>query len=161
VAPQGSSEAGHCFRACASDDDCPRAGYRCTPFGDGERVIHACHPRADTLPDGVVGTPCGTDAQCEGGAAVCFDGLPRSVLAEGPVPAEGGYCSAACLFDEDCGAGAQCISGGTAGGQCMANCDDASPCREGYRCLAHMRDLGDARQVCTPIWDAPAADAGL
>jgi hypothetical protein len=74
-------------------------------------------------------------------------------MAHETVPASGGYCSAPCLFDVDCGDGAQCISSGISGGLCMASCDDAAPCREGYRCIAHLRDGDPEAQVCMPIWD--------
>jgi hypothetical protein len=40
----------------------------------------------------------------------------------------------------------------------MASCTDATPCRPGYTCLAHLRD-GPTAQVCVPI--AAPTDAGL
>jgi hypothetical protein len=154
VLPAGWSEPGHCYQRCANDEGCPRDGYRCTPLGDGERVVGACYPRRDALPDGVVGTPCTQDAECAGGAAVCFGGLHLSSSDDELVPARGGYCSTPCLFDVDCGENAQCVSGGTTGGQCMARCDARAPCRDGYECVAHLRDRDPAATVCMPIWIA-------
>jgi hypothetical protein len=151
VLAAGSTEPGVCYQACATDADCEREHYRCTPLGDGERVIAACYPRPDALPDGVVGRPCARAEDCGEGAS-CEQGLPLSFL-EATVPAPGGYCSGRCLYDVDCGAEAQCISGGMSGGQCLARCDERTPCREGYRCFAHQRDGDPAQTVCVPIWD--------
>ena len=85
---------------------------------------------------------------------MCMQGLPLSALPPDQlVPALGGYCSAPCLFDVDCGAGAQCISGGVSGGQCMSICDSQRPCRDGYRCIDHLRDADPEATVCMPNWD--------
>jgi hypothetical protein len=151
--PLGSSDPGHCFQACGSDADCPRDHYRCTPLGDGVRVVRACYPREDDLPAGVAGRACQADADCAN--ALCKSGITLSTLPpEQIVPAPGGYCSGPCLFDEDCGAGAQCISGGVSGGQCMSNCNDQTPCRAGYLCVEHMRDPDSEAKVCTPDWES-------
>jgi hypothetical protein len=152
--PLGSSDPGHCLQACASDADCPRDHYRCTPLGDGVRVVQACYPREAALPDHVVGQACQNNADCAGGAALCKQGMPLAALPPNEiVPALGGYCSTPCLFDVDCGAGAQCISGGISGGQCLSICDAERQCREGYRCVEHGRDADPAAMVCMPNWD--------
>jgi hypothetical protein len=149
ILPLGSIEPGHCYQRCSDDGDCPREGYRCTPLGDGERVVGVCYPRRDALPDGVVGSACERDTDCADGAAVCFEVLQLSLDNE-LVAAPGGYCSAPCLFDVDCGAGAQCVSGVITGGQCLASCNAVAPCRDGYECVAHLRDGDPAATVCTP-----------
>lgn len=151
VLPAGSIEPGFCYQGCDADDDCAREHYRCMPFGDGQRVISACYPRRAALPDHSVGGPCSSDTECAAGAQ-CLTEMTLAMAHE-TVPATGGYCSAPCLFDIDCGSGAQCISSGIAGGLCMTSCDDAAPCREGYRCVAHLRDGDPEAQVCMPIWD--------
>jgi hypothetical protein len=63
--------------------------------------------------------------------------------------APGGYCTQPCSLDEECGAGAECVNVNTRGGLCFASCTDAAPCRDGYTCLAHLRDDNDA-SVCVP-----------
>ena len=149
--PAGATEAGVCYRGCASDGDCAREHYRCTPLGDGRRVVTLCYPRNAALPDGIAGQPCTEAAGCSGGAT-CLEGMPLSFVHQ-TVPAPGGYCSHACLFDEDCGAGAQCISAGISGGLCMASCSGPEGCRQGYRCVEHLRDADPEQKVCMPIWD--------
>jgi hypothetical protein len=152
--PRGASDPGHCLQACESDADCPRQHYRCTPLGDGVRVIQACYPRGDPLPDHVAGRPCQSDADCADGAAKCLQGLTLSTLPPAQiVPASGGYCSAPCLFDADCGAGAQCISGGVSGGKCLSICNAGTPCRDGYLCTEHDRDHDPTATVCLPNWE--------
>jgi hypothetical protein len=76
-------------------------------------------------------------------------------------PAPGGYCTQRCALDDECGAGAECVNTNTRGGLCMASCSNATPCRDGYTCLAHLRDGPDAK-VCVPVAPSVAPyDAGL
>jgi hypothetical protein len=132
--PLGSFDPGYCLLACETHEDCPRDGYRCWTMYAGRRLMHACYPGADPLPDRSVGEI---------------------------APAPGGYCTQPCALDEECGAGAQCINVNVRGGLCMASGSDAEPCRDGYICLAHLRD-GPDDKVCVPA--PPTAvtnDAGL
>ena len=146
---RGSASAGHCLQACDPAQGCGREGYRCWKLGDGMRVIHACFPGFQRLPDYTVGHPCAADADCDPSAR-CTQSLRLHPFGTPEaVPAPNGYCTQRCAFDAACGAGAQCLSRIQAG-QCLAVCDDAQPCREGYSCTAHLRTGNPDERVCIP-----------
>lgn len=148
--PLGSFDPGYCLLACETHDDCPRDGYRCWAMNDGTRLFHACYPGADPLPDHSVGLPCDDASACGADHAQCATEMPYGSFSIPEIAlAPGGYCTQPCALDEECGAGAQCINVNIRGGLCMASCSDAAPCREGYVCLAHLRD-GPDDKVCVP-----------
>lgn len=159
----GTSDPGNCLGRCETDADCVREGYRCWELGAVTRVIRACFPGADPLPDHVAGEPCATDADCDG--ASCARELPVFGVFDRTVPAPDGYCTGRCAFDADCGSFAQCITTGRRGGICVANCDEERPCRDGYDCLPHMRDNTSTDKICVAseaeAAPDPEVDAGL
>jgi hypothetical protein len=113
--------------------------------------LHACYPGADPLPDHSVGLPCEDQSACGTQQAQCAKEMPYGSFATSEIArAPGGYCTQPCSLDEECGAGAECVNVNTRGGLCFASCSDAAPCRDGYTCLAHLRDNADAK-VCVPV----------
>jgi hypothetical protein len=143
---EGSSEPGHCFESCGADADCTREQYRCLQLRPG---FDACYPAPRALPDHMAGKACDSDAACGGVLKSCVHELPYGTFsAYEPVPAPGGYCTQDCSLDDQCGAGAQCISHGVMGGMCLATCNEAMDCREGYECVAHGRANNLHERVC-------------
>lgn len=130
---------GRCLKGCAMDADC-RKGYRCVtalgmsvssgaqdPTG-GLLGGNGCEPIPETqkLADGVVGTPCEKHSDC--GTGRCQRGGEMLMF-------PGGYCTGACLADEDCGANGFCAPPAAGGaGTCSLRCEGDGDCREGYRC---------------------------
>ncbi|MET0391460.1 MAG: hypothetical protein ABW321_36130, partial [Polyangiales bacterium] len=160
--PRGSTDPGACLQACAADGDCTRPGYGCWELGDGERVLHACYPRADSLPDHTVGRACHDDSACADRPGACRRELPfGGLVTDAVTPARGGYCTQPCALDRECGAGAQCVQHGTLGGLCFASCSAAAPCRAGYACYAHLRDGDPDAKICVANDpDLAESDAG-
>ena len=75
------------------------------------------------------------------------------------VAAPGGYCTAACEIDADCGAGSICAFtlGGT---RCFKSCAIETDCRTDYVC--GERGISDPPTiVCTPFEPDPDPDAGV
>jgi len=90
-----------------------------------------------TVANGLVGSPCQTDSDCD---------LPNGVCLGGDFL--GGYCTRICSDDGYCGPGGSCEPLECSDGPCdlcLALCSADSQCRgdEGYRC--------DAYNTCTPI----------
>lgn len=163
LAPPLSADVGHCLRACRDDAGCARPGYRCIPLNDGARAFQACLPGAEPLPDGVVGAPCQSDNDCADGSAKCLTSVPIEAFGSPEyLPTVDGYCSQGCYYDADCGADGQCIASGKAGGMCLLRCSDERPCRDGYDCVAHLRDGDTDARICIPplLGPDPDADAG-
>jgi hypothetical protein len=141
---------GICYASCTADTDC-RTGYRCnnalgTPFMPVGMMSTAgtCQvaPATDQLGNGVVGSMCGADTDCEGGRCSTMSGATRF---------PGGYCSGRCLSDSNCGSTGWC-SPGTGGGTgtCYRQCESDTDCgREGYRCRANTGTQG-APKRCIP-----------
>jgi hypothetical protein len=145
--------AGRCYESCATDPDCTRDGYRCRNLGDD---MLGCLPAPDPLPDAVAGSACATDAECAGVMGACASELPAA--GGGSVATPGGYCTAACEVNLDCGStGAVCVQ--TRGGaRCFKTCATMADCREGYVC--GERGGGDMPSiVCTPF-EPDEPDAG-
>ncbi len=88
------------------------------------------------LPDDIAGQACETDRDCEGGS--CAGSL---YLADGQeeLPAAGGYCTASCINDSECGKDAECIvpSHGREG-TCLAGCATDADCRDDYVCVGAL-----------------------
>lgn len=91
------------------------------------------------LPDHAAGKSCQADKDC--GTGTCLTAL-QGAFGGGAMEAPGGYCSAACMTNADCGEGGAC-SGAFAGfggvgatlGRCLKSCGSDAECREGYRCV--------------------------
>jgi hypothetical protein len=78
-----------------------------------------------------LGAPCASASDCVAQAqSVCWTG---SYFA-------GGYCTAGCATDADCGPGGVCVRdlfegpGGNPVAQCLEGCSTTRPCRSGYVC---------------------------
>ena len=86
---------------------------------------------------GEIGSPCTTDTDCLQGAGqrVCFKSNLLNDAKGAPTP--GGYCSAVCGGDADCGTNNYCLSfPPAAGAYCVAGCSDAATCRKpDYLCM--------------------------
>jgi hypothetical protein len=107
------------------------------------------------LPDHVAGKACKSDAQCAHGR--CAKTLSANMDTDAPA-APGGYCTASCATDGECGAGAECaVPAETSMGQCLASCSDQAACRDGYSCVGAGRARGlVVLGSCQPT---PKADA--
>ncbi len=148
---------GQCLAGCDGNDDC-RDGYRCVnalgmpqtgaadagvvdPTG-GLLGANSCQPRPETdqLPNGVVGSACTEDANCDDGRC-----MTMSTLTAFP----GGYCTGRCLEDAECGADGVCTAGALGGvGTCYLGCASDADCdRDGYRCRAAQ---GTGIMRCVP-----------
>lgn len=128
-------------------------------------LIGACakHRKAteveDGLADGVAGRACKRDADCPGGR--CSAVLHIVSLDDG-VAAPGGYCTASCESDSDCGAEGICsVPAGELEGECLVRCTAADACREGYLCTGLVQ-LGAARVAgtCRPKPETEQLDDG-
>jgi hypothetical protein len=102
------------------------------------------------LPDKTAGRSCDADKDC--GNGMCLLNLQGS-FGGAMMEAPGGYCSAVCMTNADCGEEGACsgafagIGGiGATSGRCLKSCSTASDCRDGYRCVnaLGMAVTGDA-----------------
>ncbi len=108
---------------------------------------------SDVLPDGAsfgqVGDPCDGPEDCLGvpGLESCLTVVPYGTY--GYIEYPGGYCTADCLTDDDCGDGALCV--GSMGGMaiCLVTCVTNADCREdeGYVCRGRH---DDPQTFCQP-----------
>ncbi|HMU39066.1 MAG TPA: hypothetical protein PKE31_08625 [Pseudomonadota bacterium] len=105
----------------------------------------AHHPATDmrsqgggrTIRPGEIGSPCTKDTDCQqgNGQRVCFK---TNLLNDDKGAATpGGYCSAMCGGDADCGPQNYCLSFPPSGvSYCVAGCNDAATCRKtDYLCM--------------------------
>jgi hypothetical protein len=107
------------------------------------------------LPDDTAGKACTDAAECGGGT--CATTVLGTMIGGDPLPAPGGYCTATCTSNTDCGAGGACIGAvmGFAEGTCMATCS-GDDCRDGYICGGGIMILGvTIPDTCRP---RPATD---
>jgi len=121
------------------------------------------------------GAACATAAMCTGAAPTC----DTKTATNQTYP--GGYCSATCLKNDECGPTGDCPVGeiiglvgsaaamGQTNGTCLAKCTPgaASGCRDGYVCATLAQALMIpasipplSRTVCLPAPTAPA-DGGV
>lgn len=93
---------------------------------------------------GGIGDPCTDDTSCKvGPAPKCWKANVLNNTANPPTP--GGYCSAACTADAQCGTGNRCVNLGP-GSFCLAGCSNATTCRHpGYACSYY-----DTAGICFP-----------
>lgn len=120
----------------------------------GDQGRAAGSTTSQPLPDDTAGTACKTNEDCANG--VCLTSIPGS-LGGTSMSAPGGYCSAACMADSDCGEGGVCSGafpafGGSAAmpGRCMKGCNSAADCRDGYRCVNGLGMAATASQTPDP-----------
>jgi hypothetical protein len=105
---------------------------------------------------GVVGDACYSASQCGGvpGAGVtCL----TSIM--GYITFPGGYCSAVCTSDMDCGTGGACVNLADLGRYCLKRCTSAGDCRtsEGYACDVVT---GTPGTFCIPPFTSPESSGG-
>jgi hypothetical protein len=128
------------------------------PDSPGPDVHTPDGPGPDAPPDGLtsdgpgpdgpprplsVGGPCTLDSDCGGAMAFCITEASQPGL-------PGGYCSASCAVDADCGSGAGCVDSGS-GFLCIATCAQDSDCRDGYICQPDFSGLSvPDHMVCAP-----------
>jgi hypothetical protein len=92
------------------------------------------------LPDKVAGMGCKSDDDCPKGRCA---GALHIASADSTMDAPGGYCTTDCETDSSCGATGECaVPSGQAAGECLARCNDASDCRDGYVCAGASKGLG-------------------
>ena len=93
---------------------------------------------------GGIGDPCTDDTGCKvGPSPKCWKSNVLNNTANPPTP--GGYCSAACTADAQCGTGNRCVNLGP-GSFCLAGCSNATTCRHpGYACTYY-----DTAGICFP-----------
>jgi hypothetical protein len=93
----------------------------------------AVDTRPEVPPDGIVGDPCSTSGDCSG-----VPGSGRMCLTDvfGMMTMPGGYCSADCTSDSDCGSLGDCVDFFGYGSYCLRTCSSPPDCRtsEGYTC---------------------------
>jgi hypothetical protein len=104
---------------------------------------------------GVVGDPCYSATQCGGvpGAGVtCL----TSIM--GYITFPGGYCSAVCTSDADCGPEGACVNLSDLGRYCLKRCTSGADCRtsEGYDCVVVT---GAPGTYCLPPMSSPESDS--
>ena len=93
-----------------------------------------------TLPDHTAGKGCKRDADCPNGR--CMRELQVGSMTEAR-EAPGGYCTAACASDLQCGEGAECsVGAGADRGLCLGACHTQRDCRDGYVCVGSTHTLG-------------------
>jgi hypothetical protein len=89
------------------------------------------------LEPGVVGKACTADTDC-GASGECRDPLRGGTYADenlGSSGPTGGYCTANCVSDAECGEGGVCFGTGRRGGECRKSCAAAADCeRDNYEC---------------------------
>lgn len=112
-----------CIPGCTTNDDCA-SDLECDEAG-GSAGEGACFD-----PSANVGDECEEDTECPAGN-FCFR------------EAFGGWPSGACVAfgcdpvaDSGCGEGATCLDAGGGDGICVASCEGADDCREGYDCVS-------------------------
>lgn len=120
-----------------TDDGCNGGGEMCGVCGaDEDCLANVCEPNYR------VGAGCSSDVQCDPSSGVC--------LTEAETGYPGGYCTLACTFDAECGAGNHCGPAGF----CQRSCSDDAECRTGYECF----DIdGDAAEECGAVGSGAGA----
>lgn len=101
-----------------------------------------------------LGEPCEVDEDCRGSKPRCVQ-LVDVGIAEIEYP--GGYCTAQCVADEECGETGACPSALAAKGNpffaefsvCTLRCEAQDECRDGYVCGV-VAALGATINTCTP-----------
>jgi len=111
-----------------------------------------------SLDDGVVGKACTAATECKGTGGTCASSIGVGTVVGLGTPAAGGYCTAACSTDDECGTGV-CVGAVaqlSVKGQCLLACSKDADCgREGYSC----GEL-DLKAIAAQA-GAAAADAGI
>jgi hypothetical protein len=123
------------------------------PDLDGDEFVPDWVEAADDIicNVGVVGDPCSSTVHCS-----CVPSSARECLLviTGYVSFPGGYCSARCTSNADCGEGSHCFENTPGTRYCFKHCTSATQCRmaEGYTCTM-IPVLPDSSTYCFPMWD--------
>jgi len=135
------------FSACGGDDE---GGGGAPDASDGSGGSQAPMDSSTGLGDNVAGKPCTSDNDCPGGT--CAAQIAGAMIGQ-TSPAPGGYCTATCLNNGDCGAGAICTAliPDVVEGSCLATCTAATDCRDEYICTGGVM-LGNVNvpDTCRP-----------
>ncbi len=100
---------------------------------------------------GIVGDPCYSSTQCPG-----VPGAGRICLTSimGYITFPGGYCSASCTTDGDCGPWGDCVDLVDLGHYCLKRCTlfgDQCRIAEGYQCATVITE----QTYCIPVVSSP------
>jgi hypothetical protein len=105
----------------------------CGSSGNDPHVPATADAGENRLPDNTAGQACKRDSDCPNGT--CMLELQVAAMSEAR-PAPGGYCSASCDADEQCGQQGECsVPAHAESGLCLGSCHEQSDCREGYACV--------------------------
>lgn len=109
-------------------------------------------------PPGSLGFPCAAPTDCHVGASpACW--MQQILDLPGNLPTPGGYCTANCTTDADCGGQGTCTQVATVNGSavlsCLASCSNANTCRHpDYACWVLSNTTGycwpSTRLLCNP-----------
>lgn len=128
--------------------------------GDGGTATGDAAAAPPLLADGKAGAACTNAAAC-GPAGTCGDKLTFGGIAAllAPIPVTGGYCTADCNSNEQCGASAVCL-GRVLGrpGECRATCTQTSDCRAGFECAQSPATASAATRLPATCQPAPVVD---
>ncbi|MBI5609717.1 MAG: hypothetical protein HY902_12665 [Deltaproteobacteria bacterium] len=147
-----------CIPLCTSSDQCP-ALQRCD-LASGNCVSTA------GVPDGKVGSPCGSDSECH--SEVCIDEAGSKGVWKGgycfdicDAAGEGKPCTAKDGSQEGLCAGIPDPDGGETSYFCMAPCATSVDCRPDYMCTASVDfKTSSGLGVCLPSCTTYGCDGG-
>jgi hypothetical protein len=124
----------------------------CAAFACGDGASHASTADAGQtqLPDKTAGKACKHDSDCPNGR--CMRELQIDGVSEAR-PAPGGYCTAACDTDGQCGKQGECsVPADSDRGLCLGSCRTQDDCRSGYACVGGGEGIGLALSGnCQPM----------
>jgi hypothetical protein len=124
---------------CGKSSDTAPSTHSAGKGEGGSPGAAAGNGSSQALSDETAGNACKTDGDCANG--MCLTSI-AGAFGGASMEAPGGYCSAGCTTDAECGEGGVCarafpsFAGAPATpGHCMKGCGTAEECRDGYRCV--------------------------
>lgn len=147
--------------ACGGDDTGPS---KAPDGGSAGRGMPSMDSGMSTgLPADTAGKACDDNADC--GSGMCATQIPGAGLLSMILPAQGGYCTAPCTSDAQCGDGGACLDDlsdlDLADSQCYARCSAPADCRDGYTCAAVITLMGATVSTCRPAPETDQLDDGV
>jgi hypothetical protein len=102
------------------------------------------------LPDETAGVGCKRDSDCPNGRCAKMLAITSS---DDATEAPGGYCTAECTNDFECGRSGECsVRANETQGECLGSCDEPADCREGYTCVGTGTLAGSKLSgTCQPL----------
>lgn len=101
------------------------------------------------LPDKTAGKGCKSDDDCPNGK--CMRDLMVGSMTEAR-KAPGGYCTASCDTDSQCGNQGECsVGAGQDRGLCLGMCNSQADCRDGYACVGATAGFFNGAGSCQPM----------